>query len=51
MWEKFVKCLGKGKGKKDKGCGIELAELYKRVPPNQRKQFKAFAKLTNEYKA
>lgn len=45
-----MKCLNKGKGK-DKSCGIELAELYKRVPPNQRKQFKVFAKLTNEYKS
>lgn len=49
MWEQFIKCFNKGG--KAKGCNaVELVDLYKRVPPNQRKQFKAFAKKNEEYK-
>ncbi|EDW62043.2 eukaryotic translation initiation factor 5B [Drosophila virilis] len=49
MWEQFIKCFNKGG--KAKGCNaVELVDLYKRVPPNQRKQFKEFAKKNEEYK-
>ncbi|XP_034478470.1 axoneme-associated protein mst101(2) [Drosophila innubila] len=49
MWEDFIKCFKKGT--KITGCTeTKIAELFNRVPPDQRKQFREFAKKHDEYR-
>ncbi|XP_023037869.1 myb-like protein V isoform X2 [Drosophila willistoni] len=51
MWEQIINCLTKGGSGNSKKCQfLNLSELYKRCPPNQRKQFALFKKKNEEYK-
>ncbi|XP_068147473.1 neurofilament heavy polypeptide isoform X2 [Drosophila tropicalis] len=51
MWEQIINCLTKGGSGNSKKCQfLNLSELYKRCPPNQRKHFALFKKKNEEYK-